>query len=263
MKQQLNINNSRPKKSLGQNFIINEKFLQKLSSFIYTDENTTIIEIGPGRGALTNYLVKKKFKSLILIEKDIMLSQDLLKKYENNKKIVIKNLDALNVNYEKLNLKKNVIIVGNLPFNISTQLLFKWLDQKKWPPFYDRMILMFQKEVASRIIAKHNNKNYGKLSVACQVRCDIEKLLIAKPDIFSPPPKVHGVVLDFRPSLKYKDLDYSKLKNILTLAFSKRRKKIKTNLSDYKDALINLKINENLRAENLSVLDYCKLLYET
>ena len=233
MKQQLTTNSSMPKKSLGQNFIVDEEIVKKISEFIKTNKNTTIIEIGPGKGALTSYLVKKQFKSMLLIEKDYELSENLHKAYHNDKRVKIKNIDALEINYELLNLKGDVMIVGNLPFNISTQLLFKWLDIKSWPPFYNRMILMFQKEVADRIMSKHNNKNYGKISVACQARCEIKQLLIAPPHVFNPAPKVYGTVLNFKPSEKYKSLDYTKLKKIISLAFSQRRKKIKTNLKDY------------------------------
>ena len=259
MKQQLNTNRSRPKKSLGQNFITDEAFIKKLSNEIITDKDTNIIEIGPGKGALTHYLIKKKFKSILLIEKDKNLSQFLSNNFKDDKRIEVINVDALHVNYEELKLKGKVIIVGNLPFNVSTQLLFKWLDIKKWPPFYDKMILMFQKEVADRIKSEKNTKNYGKISVACQARCKVKELMIAPPEIFDPVPKVYGTVLDLQPSLEHKNIDYEKLKTLLSLGFSKRRKKIKTSLKDYKKDLIKLKIDENLRAENLSVIDFCRL----
>ena len=146
MKQQLNINKSRPKKSLGQNFIIDDEFSRKLSKSINSDKDTNIIEIGPGKGALTDNLLEKEFKSIVLIEKDRELYQNLYKSFKNDKRIEVKNIDALHVKYEKLKLEGKVIIVGNLPFNVSTQLLFKWLDTKQWPPFYNRMVLMFQKK---------------------------------------------------------------------------------------------------------------------
>ena len=259
MKQQSNINSTKPKKSLGQNFITDDLFVKKISNQIKSDKNTIIIEIGPGRGALTKYLIKKNLKSLLLIEKDRQLSLYLREIYKNDKRVQVKNMDALNVKYNELNLEGKVIIVGNLPFNISTQLLYKWLDIEKWPPFYNRMILMFQKEVADRIMSKHNNKNYGKISVVSQTRCEVKKLFDAPPNIFTPIPKVYGAMLDFKPSLKYKNLNLIKLKKILSVAFSARRKKIKTNLKSYKHSLEMLNIDENLRAENLSVYDYCRL----
>ena len=259
MKQQLNTNKFRAKKSLGQNFIIDDSFIKKLSNEISSDSDTNIIEIGPGKGALTHYLLKKKFKSILLIEKDRDLSHFLSNNFKNDKRIEVLNIDALRFKYEDLKLEGKVIIVGNLPFNISTQLLFKWLDIKKWPPFFDRMVLMFQKEVADRIKSEKNTKNYGKISVACQARCKIKELMIAPPEIFDPIPKVFGTVLDLQPSLEYKNIDYEKLKIILSLGFNKRRKKIKTSLKNYKKELIKLKIDQNLRAENLSVEDFCRL----
>lgn len=259
MKLQLNTNKTIPKRSLGQNFITDKKFLKKLSSFIQTNEQDVIIEIGPGKGALTHYLAKKKFKKLILIEKDRKLASDLKKIFINNKRIIVETNDALKFSYCDYYENKNTIIVGNLPFNISSQLLFKWLDNNEWPPFYKRLILMFQKELADRIISKPDNKNYGRISVAAQARCDISKLLYAPARIFNPMPKVDGLVLDFKPSLQFKDLNYKKLQIILKKAFSARRKKIKTNLNNYLDSLHELNIDTNLRAENLSVLDYCEL----
>ncbi len=259
MKQQLNTNKFRAKKSLGQNFIIDESFIKKLSNEISSDYDTNIIEIGPGKGALTEYLLKKKFKSILLIEKDRDLSYFLSNNFKNDKRIKVLNIDALRVKYEDLKLEGKVIIVGNLPFNVSTQLLFKWLDIKKWPPFFDRMVLMFQKEVADRIKSEKNTKNYGKISVACQARCKVKELMIAPPEIFNPIPKVFGTVLDLQPSLEYKNIDYEKLKIILSLGFNNRRKKIRTSLKNYKKELIKLKIDENLRAENLSVDDFCRL----
>ena len=139
MRQQLSIENKYAKKSLGQNFITDKNFLEKISEFVPSDKNTNIIEIGPGKGALTYYLAKKKFKSLLLIEKDKELIEKLKKKFDD-KTIKIINEDALKIDFEKLNLNSDVIIVGNLPFNISTQLLFKWLEVCKWPPFYLSLI---------------------------------------------------------------------------------------------------------------------------
>ena len=258
MRQQLSIESKYAKRSLGQNFIIDKNFLKKISKFIPSDKKTNIIEIGPGKGALTNFLVDKNFKSLFLIEKDRELVKELKNKF-NNKSINIINGDALKIDFEDLNLNNDVIIVGNLPFNISTQLLFKWLEFYNWPPFYKRMVLMFQREVADRIISPNNNKNYGRISVAAQARCKIRKVLTAPSHIFNPIPKVDGAILDFKPCTDYLELDFTILQKILKEAFSQRRKKIKKNLSNYISVLRDLNIDENLRAENLSVKDYCNI----
>ena len=259
MKLPSNINKSFPKKSLGQNFIQNRDFLFKLSALIRSDHDTNIFEIGPGMGALTDQLVKKKFKNLFLIEKDILLFHKLEDRYKNDKNIFVFNGDALDYNYEVINKNHKSIIVGNLPFNISSQLLINWIVNYSWPPFYSKMVLMFQKEVADRIIARHNQKSYSRISVISQARCDIKVLLSAPSKIFFPKPKVDGTILEFTPITKNLDIDISNLQKLLRKSFEHRRKKIKTSLKDYDYLLKKFGIDDGLRAENLSVDDYCKL----
>jgi 16S rRNA (adenine1518-N6/adenine1519-N6)-dimethyltransferase len=259
MKQQLNINKNRPKKSLGQNFIKDHNFTLKLSSLISSDYETNIFEIGPGMGALTQHLVKKKFKKLFLIEKDIRFYKDLNSEFKNNNKIITINCDALSYDYENANKKNKSLVIGNLPFNISTQLLIKWITGDQWPPYYFKMILMFQKEVADRIVSMPNQKSYSRISVIAQARCKVKKVLNAPSDIFFPKPKVDGTVLEFTPILKNKNINILNLQSLLKKSFEHRRKKIKTTLKDYDNLLRILKIDGNLRAENLSVEDYCKL----
>ncbi len=260
MKQQSNINNHYAKKSLGQNFIVNRNFLLKLDKSLRIDENDVLIEIGPGKGALTEFLVKKKFKKLYLIEKDKLLFKDLEQKYKSSDNITVCNDDALLYDFNYFNLiNNNVVILGNLPFNISTKLLTLWLKDDKWPSFFNRMILMFQKEVADRILANHNNKKYGRLSVLVQSRCKVSKLINAPASIFLPKPKVNGTVLLFEPIKAYQNINFFKLEKLLEKAFMSRRKKIKTTLKEYRHHLIDLDIDENLRPENLSISDYCNL----
>ena len=248
------------KKSLGQNFIQDENFLKKFSNRIATNSKTEIIEIGSGKGALTKHLIKKNYNKLILIEKDDILINDLniIKNLKPN--IVIKHTDALKYNFLDLNIKSNSVIVGNLPFNISSQLLIKWIMLDKWPPFYEKMYLMFQKELGERIIAKHNTKVYGKISVLSQFRCKIKKLFNAPSNIFYPRPKVEGIVLEFTPYNEYSHINIDKLDLLLKKAFEQRRKKIKTSLKDYKKELETDNFDLNLRAENLSVDDFCRIV---
>ena len=259
MKQLLNINNLYPKKSLGQNFIQDKNFLKKINSFISSDINTDIIEVGPGKGALTDFLSKKDFANLYLIEKDNVLSKKLEYQYLEIKGVKSINADALYFDYNKLNSGNKTIIVSNLPFNISTQLFLKWVMDYPCPPFYSKMILMFQKEVAERIISSRNQKSYSRISVIAQARFKIKKLLNAPANIFFPVPKVDGLILEFIPRIKYKDVSVLKLQIILKKAFELRRKKLRTSLKEYTDLLNLLGIDENLRAENLSVDDYCNL----
>ncbi len=259
MRQQLNINNIYPKKSLGQNFIHDNNFLLKMNKYIHSTNKNIIIEIGPGKGALTKYLLKKKFKKLYLIEKDNTLVHHLKKKYESNNNVIIIHDDALVYDYSQFNNKDDVIIYGNLPFNISTRLLTRWLSGNIWPSFFSKMILMFQKEVAERIVATRNTKKYGRLSVLVQSRCKVSKLLDAPASIFYPKPKVDGCILLLEPTEKYSKINFLKLEDLLEKSFSSRRKTIKNNLKEYRNILESLKIDENLRPENLSVSDYCNI----
>ena len=259
MKQQLNINKTFPKKSLGQNFIKDKNFITKLESLILSDIHTNIFEIGPGTGALTDRLENKNFNKLFLIEKDIKLFNVLRDKYRDKKNIYPVNCDALKFDYEKMNQNNKSLIVGNLPFNISSQLLIKWIMTNSWPPFYDKMILMFQKEVADRIISSHSQKSYGRISVMSQARCSVKLLLKAPANIFYPKPKIDGTILEFTPITKYANLNIINLQKLLRKSFEHRRKKIKTSLKDFSYLFKELDIDANLRAENLSVDDYCKL----
>ena len=231
--------------------------LKKLDKAITSDERTNIIEIGPGKGALTKYLIKKNYKKLIMIEKDANLVKHL--DHLKNDKISIINEDALKFDLINLNISKKSIIVSNLPFNISSQLLVKWTKLNNWPPFYQKMYLMFQKELGERIVAKENSKSYGRISVLSQSRFNIRKLFIASSNIFFPKPKVDGIVLEFTPIKEYKNIDIEKLENILRKSFQQRRKKIKSSLSEFKKILESNNFDLDLRAENLSVKDYCKL----
>ena len=190
-----------------------------------------------------------------MIEKDQRLIENLNQKF-SSKKLTILNEDALSFDYQEASLN-NSIIVGNLPFNISVDLLYRWTKTKYWPPKHIKMILMFQKEVANRIIATQNNKSYGKLSVVVQSRYKVKKLLDVPSKLFTPPPKVDGTILEFTPHNNYKNID--KIDEVSKAAFSQRRKKIKNNMSKYIEILEMLSIDQNLRPENLSVLNYCEI----
>jgi len=247
----------RTKKSLGQNFIFDKNFLKKISSFILPDAEDVIIEIGPGLGTLTEYLFNKKYKKIILIEKDLRLIDNLNKKF-TSKKTEILNEDVLTFDFQKKS-NKDSVIVGNLPFNISVDLLYKLTKIDKWPPNHKKMVLMFQKEVANRIIAKPNNKAYGKLSVVIQSRYNVNKLLDVPASMFTPVPKVDGTILEFTPHNDFKLIDINSIDKVSKSAFSQRRKKIKNNMISYIKVIEKLSIDQNLRPENLSVLDYCKI----
>lgn len=245
------------KKSLGQNFIFDKNLLAKISKSIKSKSINSIIEIGPGLGTLTDFLYKKKYKQLILIEKDTRLIQTLKKRF-NDTKVTILNIDALNFNYNTNSLRHS-IIVGNLPFNVSVDLLYLWTKSNNWPPQHDKMILMFQKEVANRIMALPKNKSYGKLSVVIQSRYKIKKLIDVPASAFTPRPKVDAIILEFTPFNDFGLIDINKIDKVAKDAFSQRRKKIKNNMSNYLGEIKNLSISSNLRPEDLTVLDYCNI----
>ncbi len=245
------------KKSLGQNFIFDKNLLIKISNSIKSKSTNSIIEIGPGLGTLTDYLQKKNYKKLILLEKDNRLIENLKKKFDKTK-VEILNIDALNFNYNKSSLR-NSIIVGNLPFNVSVDLLYLWTKYKNWPPQHDKMVLMFQKEVANRIMASPKNKFYGKLSVVIQSRYKIKKLMDVSASAFTPRPKVDAIVLEFTPFNDFGFIDINKIDKVAKDAFSHRRKKIKNNMSNYLREIDSLSISSNLRPEDLTVLDYCNI----
>ena len=245
------------KKSLGQNFIFDKSFLNKISNFIKSNSNNIIIEIGPGPGTLTEYLFNKDYKKLFLIEKDQRLIENLNKKFLSDNATII-NEDVLDFDFQNRSFN-NSIIVGNLPFNISVNLLYKLTKTIKWPPNQKKMVLMFQKEVANRIIAKPNSKAYGKLSIVIQSRYNVKKLLDVPASIFTPIPKVDGTILEFIPHNDFSSIDINSIDKVSKTAFSQRRKKIKNNMASYIDIISKLSIDQNLRPENLSVSDYCEI----
>jgi 16S rRNA (adenine1518-N6/adenine1519-N6)-dimethyltransferase len=235
------------KKSLGQNFLIDKNIIKKIINIIDIG-NKNIIEIGAGKGALTNEIIKKKPKSLSIIEKDFYLSKELNLKYKNNKIIKIYNFDVLKLNIEKL-CRKNSIIFGNLPYNISSQILVKILKFKKWPPKFTDLILMFQKELGEKILGKFPSANYGRLSILTSYRLKILKKFLVSPSCFLPKPKVTSLVIHFKPQLSTIILkDISNLEKITNIIFSNKRKMINKNikkvLSKKDISLINnLKLN--------------------
>ena len=216
----------KPKKSLGQNFLIDKNIINKIINLASVEENN-IIEIGPGTGNLTEKIIEKKPKSLTLIEKDSKLLELLKKKNLNNKKIIFLNEDILKFNLED-NIKKNSIIFGNLPYNISSQILVNLIKFKKWLPEYNKLILMFQKEVAEKIISNFNTSSYGRLTVLTKSRLKITDSFHISKNCFFPKPKVESMVLVFEPIInnEFKVKNIENLEKITHVFFSKKRKMI-------------------------------------
>jgi len=245
--------NFRAKKSLGQNFLIDQNVINK------------ILEIGPGTGNLTKNILKKNPKKLIVIEKDNKLTELLHKNFNNSINII--NKDVLSIDENNFDESK-LIVIGNLPYNISTEILCKWIlnikDNKFW---FDSLVLMFQKEVADRIIANFNTKNYGRLSILAKWKLEIKKIIDIKPTSFSPKPKIDSSVLLFKPKFNFYSLKNSKnLEKLTRVFFMHRRKMLKRPYNQlFNDNLVvanKLKINLNLRPQNLSFETYYRLTKE-
>ena len=242
------------KKSLGQNFLTDLNIIKKIVNTISV-EGKNILEIGPGKGALTDEILKKKPKSIILVEKDFTLASELKKKFKDNKNIEIFNQDILKFNLER-KLKKDSIVFGNLPYNISSQILVKTIKFKSWPPNYKALIFMFQKELAEKIIGEFKTPNYGRLSIITNYRLNIFEKFTISPNCFFPKPKVKSMILGFKPKKKlhHKIKNMNKLEEITRILFSNKRKMINKNIKkifkkNKKPIIQNL--NLNLRPENL------------
>ena len=248
-----------PKKSLGQNFLIDNNILNKIVELGNINQNDTIIEVGPGNGALTNKIFEKEPKDLIVIEKDEILANILKKKF--GKKINVINQDMMLTSYENY-IKNNLIIFGNLPYNISTQILAKWIKNDEINKFCKKLVLMFQKEVADRIIANTNSKNYGRLSIFANWKMKVEKIIDIEPGSFYPPPKVKSTVIQLTPYKKpLYNVAFESLEKITQMAFSQRRKMLKSSLREIngENILLDLNISPSMRPEEISVIDFCRI----
>ena len=227
-------------------------------------ENKTILEIGPGTGNLTSYILKKNPKKIFVIEKDDNLALNLKNKFDN--KIIIINDDILKLD-ETILFQDKVIVFGNLPYNISTEILSKWIINLNEGFWFECLILMFQKEVADRIIAKFNTSNYGRLSVLSNWKLNIKKVCDIKPGSFYPKPKVDSSLLFFHPKKNFIKLNNPKnLEKVTRIFFNQRRKMLKKPYNQLfngdQKVSDKLNINLNLRPQNLNLETYYKLAYE-
>ena len=251
------------KKSLGQNFLIDQNILNLITDLVPI-QGKNIIEIGPGTGNLTYLILKKNPKRVLAIEKDYNLSINLKKKFED--KLEVLNQDVLKVNETSL-IQEKVTVFGNLPYNISTEILVKWIVNLKDTFWFDHLVLMFQKEVADRITAKFNTRNYGRLSVLSNWKLDIKKICDIKPISFSPRPKIDSSLLFFRPRNNFFKINNPhNLEKITRIFFNHRRKMLKKPFNQVFSGDQNisnkLNINLNLRPQNLDFETYYKLAIE-
>ena len=222
------------------------------------------MEIGPGYGNLTKKIASRKPKRVLAIEKDEKLASFLKKEFKDYKNIKIINEDILDI-IEKYNYENNIIVIGNLPYNVSTKILASLIMLKKWPPWYDILILMFQKEVADRIIAKTQTKEFSRLTVLSNWRLEIKKHFNVSKNSFFPKPKINSTVLSFRPKKvnAYNLKNPKNLEKVTRILFSNRRKMINKNFTKlFKEKISminNLDINLNKRPEELSNETFYKI----
>ena len=250
----------RAKKSLGQNFLIDREVLEKITNVVQIKDKT-ILEVGPGTGNLTSFILKKNPKKMFVIEKDDELAINLSETFKDQLTII--NDDILQVD-ENLIFKNKVTVFGNLPYNISTEILSKWITQTKDEFWFNNLILMFQKEVADRIIAKFNTSDYGRLSILSNWKLNVEKICDIKPESFSPRPKIDSSLLFFSPKKNfYKIKDPKNLEKVTRIFFNHRRKMLKKPFNQLfngdQRVLNKLKIDLNLRPQNLDFDTYYQL----
>ena len=251
------------KKSLGQNFLIDREVLEKIVSV--TDiVNKEVLEIGPGSGNLTTYILKRKPKKLYVVEKDDDLAVLLKEKFDTEIEII--NDDILKVSEDKISDQK-LSVFGNLPYNISTEILSKWILNVGSNFWFESLVLMFQKEVAERIIAESNSSKYGRLSILSNWKLNVKKIIDIKPQSFSPRPKIDSTLLLFTPKENFFELkDAKNLEMITRVFFSQRRKMLKKPFNQVfdnaKEVAAKFNIDLNLRPQNLEPEIYFKLVKE-
>ena len=250
------------KRSLGQNFLIDKKIIEKIVSIVEI-QGKSILEVGPGTGNLTSYILKKNPKKLIVVEKDNDLAIHLENIFSN--KINIINKDILKLKEDLLSDDK-LTVFGNLPYNISTEILSKWITSSGKKFWFENLILMFQKEVADRIIAKFNTSNYGRLSILSNWKLNIKKICDIKPTAFSPKPKIDSSLLIFTPKDNFYKIDPKNLETITRTFFNQRRKMLKKPYNQIFNGNLDiskkLKIDLNLRPQNLNFETYYRLTSE-
>lgn len=250
------------KKALGQNFLLDLNLTQKVARTAGSLEGATVIEVGPGPGGLTRAIVALGAKKVIAIERDsrcLPALQEIADHYPGRLEVI--EGDALKTDFETLAKGEPVKIIANLPYNVGTQLLLNWLLPAQWPPFWQSLTLMFQKEVGQRIVAREDDNHYGRLGVLCGWRTDAHMAFDIPPQAFTPPPKVTSTVVHLQPIEKPLPCDADKLEKVTLAAFGQRRKMLRQSLKPIggEALLARAEIDPQRRAETLSVEEFCRL----
>ena len=254
----------RAKKSLGQNFLLDLNLTSKIARYAGNLDQFDILEVGPGPGGLTRSLLHEGARKVVAIEKDnrcIEALEEIQATFPGRLKLL--QGDALSTNASE-HLADPVRIIANLPYNIGTELLVRWLTSKTWPSFWQSMTLMFQKEVANRIVASPGSKAYGRLSVMSQWRCDTKIAFNVPATAFTPPPKVESTLVHFEALKEPKfPAEVEVLEFVVSKAFNQRRKMLRGALKGYfqnvEEGLVSIGVLPTKRAEDITVQEYCAM----
>lgn len=252
------------KKSLGQNFLLDLNLTAKIARMAGDLSKCDVLEVGPGPGGLTRGLLAEGARHILAIEKDprcINALQDIADAHPG--RLDILNADALQVDVAAL-LTPPIRVVANLPYNIGTELLIRWLSPDHWPPFWDSLTLMFQKEVAERIVAKPRTDHYGRLALLVGWRADAKIVMHLPPEAFTPAPKVHSAVVHLTRLIEPRfAADGATLSRITSMAFNQRRKMLRSSLKglhpQIEDILNSVGIAPTARAEEIGLEQFCAL----
>lgn len=255
------------KKSLGQNFLLDLNLTSKIARLAGDLTQCDVLEIGPGPGGLTRGLLAEGARRVLAVEKDarcLPALAEIAAAYPGQLEVI--NADALEID-PLAKLTPPIRVAANLPYNVGTELLVRWLTPAIWPPFWQSLTLMFQREVANRIVAEPGGKAYGRLAILAQWRCDCRVVMHLPPEAFTPAPKVHSAVVHLQ--MREKPLfeaDPKILSRVVAAAFNQRRKMLRAALKgqapDIEDRLIAAGIKPTERAEQLSIEQFCALARE-
>ncbi|HEX5933442.1 MAG TPA: 16S rRNA (adenine(1518)-N(6)/adenine(1519)-N(6))-dimethyltransferase RsmA [Pseudorhizobium sp.] len=250
------------RKALGQNFLLDLNLTQKIARSAGPLEDATVIEVGPGPGGLTRAILSLGAKKVVAIERDSRCLPALVEIAEHYPgRLTVHEGDALKANFAAMVPEGPVKIISNLPYNVGTQLLLNWLLPRSWPPFWESLTLMFQKEVGLRIVASEDDDHYGRLGVLAGWRTDARMVFDVPPQAFTPPPKVTSSVVHLTPRQEPLACDVAKLEKVTQAAFGQRRKMLRQSLKPLGgETLLNkAEIDPQRRAETLSVEEFVRL----
>ena len=255
------------RKSLGQNFLLDLNLTAKIARVAGNLDACDVLEIGPGPGGLTRGLLSEGARRVLAIEKDkrcIPALEEISAAYPDKLQVI--EGDALEVD-PLSHLTPPIRVAANLPYNVGTELLVRWLTSPEWPPYWQSLTLMFQKEVAERIVAQPGSKAYGRLAILASWRADARIALNLPPGAFTPPPKVSSAVVHITALEKPRfDADASVLSRVVAAAFNQRRKMLRASLKgvapDIEDRLIAAGIKPTDRAEQVPLEAFCALARE-